>query len=76
MHLNPIIGLKDNMFVPLIGFGLIHMIPLFNLLPTLSWSVFTTCALRLPSKLALSSTGKGIKSIGVKRVKSIHNFKW
>jgi hypothetical protein len=33
---------------------------------TLSWRVFTTCALRLPSKLTISSIGKGIKSIGVK----------
>jgi len=33
MHPNPIVGLKDNMFAPLIGFGRIHMICLFNLLP-------------------------------------------
>jgi hypothetical protein len=37
-------GLKDNMLAPFIGFGGIHMVPLFNLLhSTLSWSVFTTC---------------------------------
>ena len=67
MHPNPITGLHDNMFTPLIGFGRIHTIPLFNLLPhTLMKWFHHLCALRLPSRLTFSSIGKGIKSIGVK----------
>jgi len=34
------IGLKDNMFAPLIGFGHIHTIPLFILLPHILMKCF------------------------------------
>jgi len=65
MHPNPIDGLKDNMIAPFIGFG--HTRFLFSICcRTLLWSVFTTCALRIPSKLTLLSTGKEIKSMGIK----------
>jgi len=76
MHQNPIVGLKDNMFAPLIGFGRTHTIPLFNLLS----HTLMECLHHLCFTVTIQTNpfiiGKWIKSMEVKGLKSIHNFKW
>jgi hypothetical protein len=66
MHPNPIVELKDNMFAPLLALVAYTQFLFSICCRRLSWSVFTTCDLLLPSKLTLSSIGKEIKSMGVK----------
>jgi hypothetical protein len=66
MHPNPIARLKDNMFAPLIGFGRMHTISLFNLLShTLMECLHHPC-FTIAIQTNPFINGKAIKSIGVK----------